>query len=402
MSKSLLKNPVVVIGAGCLMLLLVVGIRQSFSLFQQPMTRSLGWGREIFALAIALQNLLWGATQPFAGALADRFGGRWVAIGGAVLYILGCWLMSAASDPVTFSVGTGFLIGAGTSGVGFSVVLAEIGRVTPLERRTLALGLGTAAGSFGQFAVVPIGQALLTSLGWSGALVALTAIACLLIPLSWSMSSEPAKHGGHAQSLREAVNEAFAHRGYWLLTAGYFVCGFHVAFIGTHLPSYLVDRGISPTVGAWALSLVGLFNILGSLLFGALGDKRRKKYLLAAIYLLRALVIMIFMLVPISTTSAMLFSAAMGILWLSTVPLTTALVGQIFGTRYLAMLGGVIFFSHQIGSFIGVYAGGKLFDMTGSYDVIWWSSVALGLFAAIVHWPIDDQAVSRAPAVVRA
>ncbi|MCW5731483.1 MAG: MFS transporter [Alphaproteobacteria bacterium] len=396
------RRAIMVVGAGCLLLLLSFGIRSSFGLFQQPLVAAQGWGREVFALAIALQNLLWGATQPFAGALCDRYGGRLVAFGGAILYILGCWLMAVTSDPLLFSFGSGLLIGAGMSGVGFAVVLAEIGRVVPPERRGMALGFGTAAGSFGQFAVVPLGQAMLVSLGWSGALIALTFVALLLIPLAFCLSGSGTRHDGPAQSLGEAVREAAAHRGYWLLTIGYFVCGFHVAFIGTHLPAYLVDNGIEARWGAWALSMVGLFNILGSFVFGVLGDRRRKKYLLAGIYLSRSAVLLLFLVMPLSPLSVMLFASAMGVLWLSTVPLTTGLVGQIFGVRYLAMLGGVVFFSHQIGSFVGVYAGGKLFDLTGSYDAIWWASVALGLLAALLHWPIDDRSVVRAPAATPA
>ncbi|MCW5751912.1 MAG: MFS transporter, partial [Alphaproteobacteria bacterium] len=312
MSATMSRRAIMVVGAGCLLLLLSFGIRSSFGLFQQPLVAAQGWGREVFALAIALQNLLWGATQPFAGALCDRYGGRLVAFGGAILYILGCWLMAVTSDPLLFSFGSGLLIGAGMSGVGFAVVLAEIGRVVPPERRGMALGFGTAAGSFGQFAVVPLGQAMLVSLGWSGALIALTFVALLLIPLAFCLSGSGTSHDGPAQSLGEAVREAAAHRGYWLLTIGYFVCGFHVAFIGTHLPAYLVDNGIEARWGAWALSMVGLFNILGSFVFGALGDRRRKKYLLAGIYLSRSVVLLLFLVVPLSPLSVMLFASAMG------------------------------------------------------------------------------------------
>lgn len=386
-----------IVAAGTLLLLLAFGIRQSFALFLQPMSKDLGWGREVFSLAIALQNLLWGAAQPFAGGLADRFGGRWVAGGGAVLYIAGVWLMSVSSDPVTFTVGSGLLLGAGMAGCGFAVVLAEIGRVVPPERRTLALGLGTAAGSFGQFAVVPVGQALIVDFGWQTALTLLIVGAALMLPLSMALSGQPAPATGHRQSFGEAVREAARHRGYLLLTAGYFVCGFHVAFIGTHLPAYLVDSGLGLAIGATALSLVGLFNIAGSLGFGSLGDKRRKKYLLSFIYAARSVVILGFILLPLTETTALTFAALMGILWLSTVPLTTGLVGQIFGMQYLGMLAGVTFFSHQIGSFIGVWVGGLLYDRTGSYDLVWWASIALGLVAALLHWPIDDRAISRAP-----
>lgn len=395
MSASKSYRPILVVGAGCLILLLSVGIRQSFGLYQQPLTRDLGWGRETFALAIALQNLMWGAAQPFAGMLADRIGARFVVGAGAILYVLGVWLMAASSNAYAFTLGTGTLIGVGLSGVGFSVILAEIGRVAPAEKRTLLLGLGTAAGSFGQFSVVPVGQAFLSAYGWSNALLLLTLLSLVMIPLAAPFSSKAPVHHGPSQSAREAILEAMTHKGFWLLTGGYFVCGFHVAFIATHLPAYLVDKGIDPKIGAWALALVGLFNIVGSLSFGAMGDRLRKKYLLSFIYGARAVAILIFVLAPLSVTSALIFAAAMGVLWLSTVPLTTGLVGQIFGTQYLAMLGGAVFFSHQVGSFLGVWAGGLLFDRTGSYDLVWWCSVGLGVVAAALNWPIDDRALAR-------
>lgn len=399
MTRPNLGRVALVVICGTLIVFLGFGIRQSFGLMLQPMSKDLGWGREVFSLAIALQNLLWGATQPLAGALADRFGGRYVAAVAALLYAAGIWLMSIGADPVLFTFGSGFLIGAGLSGVGFAVILTEMGRIVPPEKRTLALGLGTAAGSFGQFALVPVGQAFIANYGWSMALTIMAIGSLIMIPLSMALSNTPSVVAGPKQSFGQAVTEAFSHRGYWLLTAGYFVCGFHVAFIGTHLPAYVVDRGLGLSLGATALSLVGLFNIVGSLGFGSMGDKRRKKYLLSFIYSARSIVILAFISTPLSEVSVLTFSAVMGLLWLSTVPLTTGLVGQIFGLQYLGMLSGVVFFSHQIGSFIGVYAGGLLYDQTGSYDVIWWASIALGIISALLHWPIDDRTIVRAQPV---
>lgn len=390
------RLPVLMLVAGSVVLSLTMGTRHSFGLYLQPMSADLGWGREIFAFAIALQNLVWGASQPFVGAIADKYGsGRVIALAGA-LYVLGVWLMATGGDPVTFTLGAGFLVGVGIAGASYTVVLAGIARVYPAEKRSLVFGIAAAAGSFGQFAMVPVGSAFLAAYGWSVSLMLAAALVALVIPLAAPLAGRPDVVAGPAQSLGEAVREAGGHSGYWLLTAGYFVCGFHVVFIGTHLPAYLADRGLDPATGAWCLALIGLFNIVGSFLFGWLGGFRRKKYLLSWIYLGRAIAILGFVLLPLSAASALVFSAVIGVFWLSTVPLTTGLVGQIFGLRYLATLAGVVFFSHQVGSFLGAWMGGLLFDRTGSYDLVWWIAIALGVFAALVHYPIDDRTIERA------
>jgi MFS family permease len=394
-------SPAVIIGAGSLLLLLVFGIRQGFGLFLPPITSAYGWTREVFSVAIAIQMFMWGAAQPFAGAIADRYGtGRVIALAG-IAYCVGLLLMGHGMSTSLFNLGTGFFIGLGIAGTTFSVVFTAFARVVAPARRSMVFGIGTAMGSFGQFVMVPISQSLIVALGWSGALTALAMLVLLSLPLAFVLRGrgEAALAG---QSFAEALREASGHSGYWLLTAGYFVCGFHVSFIATHLPAYLVDSGVGVEYGAWALALIGLFNVIGSFTAGVLGGKRRKKYLLSTIYFTRAVVIAIFFLVPLSGTTVILFACAIGLLWLSTVPLTTGLVGQIFGIRYLGMLSGVVFFSHQLGSVLGVWLGGLLFDRTGSYDVVWWLSVALGLFAAAVHFPIDDRAVARPTAAYRA
>ena len=390
------RTPPLIVGAGCLIALLSFGVRAGFGLFLAPMSADLGWGREVFALSIAIQNLLWGLGQPFAGALADRHGcGRVLGVGG-ILYGAGLVLMAYASTPLAMHLSAGVLIGVGLSGASFSIVLAAFGRMVDDRNRSWALGLGTAAGSLGQFLMVPLGQAFLSAYGWQVALLLLGACAFLVVPLSTVLAGAPATESGPHQTFGEALREAGGHRGYLLLTSGFFVCGFHVAFIQVHLPPYLTDIGLAPSLGAWAIATVGLFNVAGAYLSGVLGGRYSKKYLLSGIYLARAAVIALFVTLPASPASVMLFSAAMGLLWLSTVPLTSGLVAQIFGTRYMAMLFGIVFLSHQIGAFIGVWLGGRLYDQTGSYDVVWWTSVVLGVVASALHWPIDDHSLVRA------
>jgi predicted MFS family arabinose efflux permease len=381
---------------GGLVLTLAIGIRQTFGLFLSPMSSDLGWGREVFALMIAIQNLVWGLTQPIAGALADRFGaGRTVAVS-ALLYAGGIYMMGQASDPTSLHLSGGLLIGIGLSGTSFGVVLSAVNRVVAEEKRSLALGIVGAAGSLGQFTMVPMGQAFITTWGWPFALTLLAAISMLVIPLAAGVAGKaPAQSVATRQTAGEALTEAFHHRGYWLLIAGFFVCGFHVTFIGTHLPAFLTDQGIVASIAAIALSLVGLFNIFGSLGCGWLGGRYPKKYVLATLYALRSVVIMIFILFPVTPFTALLFAACMGLLWLATVPLTTGLVGTLFGPRHLGMLFGLVFFSHQIGAFLGVWLGGYLYDATGSYDTVWWTAIALGLIAALLHWPIEEHAVTR-------
>jgi predicted MFS family arabinose efflux permease len=391
------RTPIVVLLCGTVILLLSFGIRTSFGLFLKPVTGEFGWGREVFAFAIAVQILLWGVSQPFAGAIADKYGaGRVVAVCGA-LYALGIALMARADTPFDFTLGAGFLVGVGLSGTSFPIILAVIGRSVSAQRRSLFLGIGTAGGSSGQLLMVPLGQVFLGSYGWVMALGLLAAVSFAMVPLAAALAghSQPVARTEVAQSLVEAVREASGHRGYWFLTAGFFVCGFHVLFIATHLPAFIVDNGIAAALGATALAVIGLGNMFGSYLSGVLGGHFSKKYLLSSLYLLRSLVITVFVLTPVSDVSILVFSAAMGVLWLSTVPLTSGLVAQIFGVRYMAMLFGFVFFSHQIGGFLGVWLGGLVFDSTGSYDAIWWISVALGVAAALLHWPINERPVAR-------
>ena len=381
---------------GGLISLLGFGIRANFGLFLAPMSADLGWGREVFALAIAIQDLMWGLGQPVAGMIADRFGtGRVLAIGGA-LYALGIYGMAHATSPGMFHITGGLIVGLGMSGASFPLVLAALGRMVPEARRNLAFGICTSAGSMGQFLLVPLGQAFLAAYGWPVALTLLALMIALVIPLSTIMRGRAAEASeSDKQSMGQAMTEARKHSGYLYLTAGFFVCGFHIAFIGTHLPAYITDQGLSAELGAQSLALVGLFNIFGAIGAGVLGNRFQKKNLLSFLYLLRAVAIALFILLPIGPTTVLLFSAAIGLTWLSTVPLTSGIVAQLFGPRYMATLFGFVFLSHQLGSFLGVWLGGKLFDETGSYNVVWWLGVALGLFAALVHLPIDERPATR-------
>ncbi|SOE00561.1 MFS transporter [Caenispirillum bisanense] len=400
-SAPAVRNAVlVVIVAACMVGLLNFGVRAGFGLFLEPMSAANGWGREVFATAIAVQNLLWGAGQPFAGAIADRFGTARVLVAGGFLYAAGTMLMAVSTTPTAITLTGGLIVGMGLAGSSFAIALAAMARVVPEEKRSWALGLGTATGSLGQFLLVPLGQGFISAYGWQTALVLMGSLALLIAVLAPALKGKPAKPaaGGFDQSIGEAVREAFAHRGYVLLFFGFFVCGFHVAFIQTHLPAYIVDKGLSPALGAWALGLVGLFNVIGAYSAGLLAGRYSKKYLLSIIYVTRAVVIAAFVLLPISTASVLVFSAAIGLLWLSTVPPTSGLVAQIFGPRYMATLFGIVFFGHQIGAFLGVWMGGVLYDATGSYDIVWWSGVALGIVAALLHWPIDERKLVRLPA----
>ncbi|MDM7946795.1 MAG: MFS transporter [Oceanibaculum nanhaiense] len=388
----------VILLCGSLIVALSFGVRSAFGLFMVPISGELGWGREVFALSIALQNLLWGVGQPFAGALADRYGPMRVILGGAILYAAGVFIMSVSTTPLLFHLSTGILIGFGLSGTGFSIVLAAVGKVVAPEKRSWALGIVTAAGSFGQFAMVPLGQSFLSAYGWQTAVLILGFTSLAMLPLAAAFRGVGERGLGgpvSAQSLGEALREASRHKGFLLLTAGFFVCGFHVAFIAAHLPSFVIDRGLDPRIGAWALGLVGLFNIIGSYSAGVLGGKYSKKYLLSTLYVLRSAIIVLFISFPMTEMTVLMFAAAMGLLWLSTVPLTSGIVAQVFGPKYMSMLTGIVFFSHQIGSFLGVWGGGYLYDTTGSYNVVWYCSIALGIFAGIVHWPIDERPLAR-------
>lgn len=397
MHHSSWRTPIVILVCGTVVLLLSFGIRTSFGLFLNPITGDLGWGREIFAGAIAIQILLWGLAQPLAGAVADRYGAGRVVAACGVMYALGIALMARAEAPLDFVLGTGLLVGLGLTGTGFPIVLAVIGRSVDSRRRSLFLGLAAAGGSSGQLFMVPLGQAFLDAYGWVTALGLLAALSFAMVPLAAALAGPP---GGDArlearQSFAEAIREAGGHGGYWFLTAGFFVCGFHVMFIATHLPAFIVDHGAAASLGAWALALIGLGNIFGSSISGILGGRVSKRYLLSGLYLARAAVIGIFVLVPLSDTSILVFSMAMGVLWLSTVPLTSGLVAQIFGVRYMATLFGFVFLGHQIGGFLGAWLGGYVFDATGSYEIVWWVAVALGVAASILHMPINERPVPR-------
>lgn len=388
---------IAVIAAACLISLIGFGIRSSFGLYLEPITTERGWSRETFALALAIQNLLWGMGVPVAGAIADRFGTAKVVALGAAVYAAGVAGMALSETALTLYLTGGLFVGLGVAFASFSLVLAAIARVIGPERRSLALGLGTAAGSMGQVLFSPINQSLIATYGWFDSLLVMSVVALVLVPLAFSLPRGTAAKGEPAsnQGLTEALGEAMRQRSYLLLTAGFFVCGFHVAFITAHFPTYVTDLGLSARAGAFALSLVGLFNICGSLLSGAFGQRYPKKLGLSAIYSGRALIILGLLLAPANELTVYLFAAAMGLLWLSTVPLTTGIVAQIFGLRFMATLFGIVFLSHQVGSFLGVWLGGLLYDQTGSYDAMWWAGVGFGIFAAIVHLPINDTPLAR-------
>jgi len=394
MPPSSWRSPGLVLLAGSLLMIVTFGTRAGFGLFLAPMSSDLGWGREIFALALAIQNLCWGACQPFAGALADRYGsGKTLALG-TLVYAAGVLIMATTAGPLTLHLSAGVLVGLGLAGSSVGIVLAAVSRTVPEQRRSRSLGLVMAAGSLGQFLMVPLGQTLLGAFGWSMALMILGIIVLLATPLSIVLTGRPEETGA-SQSVTDALHEAGRHGSYWLLIAGFFVCGFHVAFIAAHLPAYITDLGFDPGLGAWALALVGLFNVVGSYSSGVLGGRYSKKYLLSFLYFARAVLIALFVSIPPTPATVLVFAAIMGLLWLSTVPLTSGLVAQMFGPRYMGMLFGIVFFSHQVGSFLGVWLGGYLFDATGSYDVVWWAGVALGVFAGLVHWPIRETQVVR-------
>ncbi|WP_434658117.1 MFS transporter [Pseudomonas sp. R3-56] len=384
-----------VLVGSALILALSLGVRHGFGLFLAPMSADFGWGREVFAFAIALQNLIWGLAQPFTGALADRFGAAKVVLIGGVLYALGLVLMGMADSPWSLSLSAGLLIGIGLSGTSFSVILGVVGRAVPAEKRSMGMGIASAAGSFGQFAMLPGTLGLIGWLGWSAALLALGLLVALIVPLVSMLKDAPAPLSGHEQTLSEALREACSHSGFWLLAVGFFVCGFQVVFIGVHLPAYLVDQHLPASVGTTVLALVGLFNIFGTYTAGWLGGRMSKPRLLTALYLARAVVIGLFLWLPVTTTTAYVFGMAMGFLWLSTVPLTNGTVATLFGVRNLSMLGGMVFLFHQLGSFLGGWLGGVVYDRTGSYDLIWQVSILLSLLAAALNWPVRERPVAR-------
>jgi predicted MFS family arabinose efflux permease len=352
-----------------------------------------------------VQNLAWGLAGPLAGLLADRFGAFRVLIVGSVLYAAGLVLMALATSGLAFTGSAGLMLGLAQSGTTYAIVYGVIARNVPADRRSWAMGMAAAAGSFGQFMMVPVETWLISSQGWQNALFVLGCLALAIVPLAWGLREPvaPALHGGHRQSVGSAIREAFAYPSFRLLMAGYFVCGFQVVFIGVHMPSYLRDHGMAPQVATVALALIGLFNVFGTYAAGVLGQRMAKRHILAFIYLTRAVAIVVFLLVPLSPLSVYVFSAVMGLLWLSTVPPTNAIVAQIFGVQYMSMLGGFVFLSHQVGSFMGAWLGGKLYDATGSYDLVWWIAVALGVFAALINLPVRESAIARAvpPATAR-
>jgi predicted MFS family arabinose efflux permease len=393
------KVPIFAITCACIIALLAFGPRSSMGFFQLPILQDNGWDRTTFGMAMALQNLCWGLGQPLFGLVADKFGTWRVLAFGALLYSLGLVVMAVAPTPLWLHIGGGVLIGLGVAACSFGVVLASIARLVSPEKRSFAFGLGTAAGSAGMFVFAPISQGLIDNLGWSDSLIAIAAVMLIIpllaIPLRGNSSTSRIAAAEFEQTAREALREAFVSKGYLLLASGFFVCGFQVAFISAHFPAYISDLGIASRWAVVAISLIGFFNIIGSLASGVAGQRYSKPLLLSWIYIARSIVVTAFMLLPPSPTTVVVFSIVIGILWLSTVPPTNALVAVMFGTRYLGLLGGIVFFSHQVGSFLGVWMGGVLYDATGSYDVVWWLGVALGIFAAIVHWPIREEPVQR-------
>jgi MFS family permease len=384
--------------AGALIVTLSMGIRHGFGLWLQPITMAHNWTRADFSIALAIQNLAWGFFGIFAGMLADRFGAFKVIVGGAMLYALGLAGMALSTTTLMFTLTTGILIGAAQAGTTYAVIYGVIGRNIDPAKRSWAMGVAAAAGSFGQFLMVPTEGFLISHFGWQQALLILTTATLLIMPLAFFLR-EASFSGGAApvrdQTIWEALKEAFKYPSFQLLMAGYFVCGFQVVFIGVHMPSYLKDKGLSPQVASYALALIGLFNVFGTYIAGSLGQKMPKKWILSFIYFARAVAISIFLIAPLTPWSVYIFASVMGLLWLSTVPPTNATVAQIFGVAHLSMLGGFVFFSHQIGSFMGVWLGGVLYDKTGSYDIVWYISIALGIFAALVNLPVREEAISR-------
>jgi len=385
---------------GAAIVTLSMGIRHGFGLWLQPITQDRSWSRETFAFAIAIQNLTWGFSGIFAGMVADRFGAFRVVVVGAACYALGLMGMAHANTPMLFMLSAGILIGLAQAGTTYAVVYGVLGRNVPADKRSWAMGITAAAGSFGQFLMVPTEGFLISHFGWQEALTLLGFAALLMMPLAWGLR-EPWLRGSkdapvvRDQTIVQAVREAFKYPSFQLLMAGYFVCGFQVVFIGVHMPSYLKDKGLSPQVASYALALIGLFNVFGTYAAGVLGQRLAKRKILAFIYLARAAAISLFLIVPLSPLSVYVFASVMGLLWLSTVPVTNATVAQIFGVAHLSMLSGFVFFSHQIGSFLGVWLGGVLYDRTGSYDVVWYIAIALGIVAAIVNLPIKERAIVR-------
>jgi len=397
---SIFRFPLLVwLGIG--ILITSLGIRQSFGIFMMPISEHFGTGREFFSFAIALQNLLFGVFQPFIGMAADRFGSKRIIFLGALSYALGLYLTSITSEASMLYVSLGALVGLGLSATSYVIVLGAVAKVVPAEHAAKAFGLTTAAGSFGMFAVIPGAQWLMSDFGWQQALQVFAALCTVMMALSLFMKTSQnanavtTSNAHDDLTLSQAIKEAFHHKGYWLIHAGFFVCGFHVMFIATHLPSYLADKHLPASSAAMALAYVGIFNIFGSYFWGVMGDKFNKRYVMTALYLMRTVVIAGFVTLPITENTAAIFGGAIGFCWLGTVPLTSGLVRQIFGARYLSTLYGLVFFTHQVGSFLGAWVGGRIYDYYGSYDPIWWSTVVLAFLAALIHIPINDKPVAR-------
>jgi MFS family permease len=394
------RTPAVIVVCGCLISMISFGPRATLGFFLTPMSQTNDWGRDVFGLALAIQNILWGIGQPFAGAIADRYGTMRVLCAGGTFYALGLILMAYSTSPGMLDLAAGVFVGFGLAGCSFSVVLAAFGKLLPERWRLLAFGAGTAAGSFGQFLYSPLAVSLMDAFGWQTALISFGVGMLLVLPLSLAVATAPAEasHGAASQSLRQALSEALGHRSYVLLVIGFFTCGFQLAFITVHMPAYLVDRGLSAQVGGWTIAVIGLFNIVGSLASGWLGNLMPKRYILSFIYFARAAAVLAFISFPVTALSSILFGAVMGLLWLSTVAPTNGIIALIFGTRWLATLAGLAFFSHQVGGFLGVWLGGFVFVRTGSYDAVWWLSVLFGVLSAVVNLPIVEKPVVRTAA----
>ncbi len=398
------RTPTIVLICGGLALTIALGTRHSFGLFLQPMTMDLDWNRQTFAFAMALQNLVYGVAQPFTGMIADKYGAARVMIVGAILYALGLLWMANPASGADFSLSAGVLIGLALSCSGFSIVFGVIGRAFPPEKRSTALGIAGAAGSLGQFVMLPFGQTLINNIGWHYALMTMALTILIIAPLSAALVEDRASQTAskNLQSIPQALREAVHHQGYWLLCLAYTVCGFQIMFISIHFPSYMADQHMAPEVGMGALALIGLFNIFGSYTWGWLGGRHTKKYLLSALYLIRSVAITIFILVPVTPLSVYIFGAVIGFLWLGTVPLTSGLIAQIFGVKYLSTLTGIAFLFHQIGSFLGIGVAAWLFDTSGSYTVMWMLTIAMGIVAGILNYPIDDRQIDRRAAAATA
>jgi len=397
MVQSTWRTPLAILICGGIILTLSLGTRHTFGLYLQPMTLDLSWSRETFAIALAIQNLVYGIATPLTGMVADKWGTARVLVAGALLYALGLYTMAHSTTGPEFTLSAGLLVGMGMACTGFSPVFGVVARAVRPEKRTLALGIVGSAGSFGQFLMLPYGQTLITHIGWQNALLICAVTVLLILPLSTALMEDKKAlaHFGGRQSIPEALREALGHSGYLLLCSGYFVCGFQLLFISVHFPAFLVDQRLTPETGMAALALIGLFNIFGTFLWGWLGHRYTKKYVLSVLYFTRAVVVAIFIAVPISPISVYLFASTIGFLWLGTVPVTSGLIAQVFGVKYLSTLTGIAFLFHQVGSFLGVWVGGYLFDTTGSYQLMWILTIALGILAALINLPINDRQIVR-------